>query len=103
MPIYEYQCAACGHHFDTIQKFCEEALIHCPVCGEPSLKKLISAAAFHLKGTGWYTTDFKNPTKPSLEGSQTKEKEKQEEGKKNINESDTKASTSETKKADKPD
>jgi putative FmdB family regulatory protein len=65
MPIYEYQCTACGHHFDTIQSFKDEALTHCPVCGEAALKKLISAPAFHLKGTGWYATDFKNPAKPS--------------------------------------
>lgn len=73
MPIYEYQCTACGHHFDTIQTFKEEALIHCPVCGEPTLKKLISAPAFHLKGSGWYVTDFKNQTKPNTESQENKE------------------------------
>jgi putative FmdB family regulatory protein len=61
MPIYEYQCKACGHTFDTIQTFSEEPLTDCPVCKEPALKKLVSAAAFHLKGSGWYVTDFKNP------------------------------------------
>ncbi|MEN9449415.1 MAG: hypothetical protein RJA83_29 [Pseudomonadota bacterium] len=61
MPIYEYQCKACGHTFDTIQSFSEESLTDCPVCKEPALKKLISASAFHLKGSGWYVTDFKNP------------------------------------------
>ncbi|WP_342219461.1 zinc ribbon domain-containing protein [Rickettsiella endosymbiont of Miltochrista miniata] len=61
MPIYEYQCKACGHTFDTIQSFSEEPLTDCPVCKEPALKKLISASAFHLKGSGWYVTDFKNP------------------------------------------
>lgn len=61
MPIYEYQCKACGHTFDTIQSFSEEALTDCPVCKETALKKLISASAFHLKGSGWYVTDFKNP------------------------------------------
>jgi putative FmdB family regulatory protein len=61
MPIYEYQCKACGHTFDTIQSFSEEPLTDCPVCKEPALKKLVSAAAFHLKGSGWYVTDFKNP------------------------------------------
>lgn len=76
MPIYEYQCTACGHHFDTIQSFKDEALIHCPVCGEASLKKLISAPAFHLKGTGWYATDFKNPSKSVPEEKATDSEEK---------------------------
>lgn len=61
MPIYEYECKACGHTFDTIQSFSEEPLTDCPICKEPALKKLISASAFHLKGSGWYVTDFKNP------------------------------------------
>jgi len=61
MPIYEYACKVCGHKFDTIQSFSEESLIDCPVCKEPALKKLVSASAFHLKGSGWYVTDFKNP------------------------------------------
>jgi putative FmdB family regulatory protein len=61
MPIYEYECKVCGHTFDTIQRFSEEPLTDCPVCQEPALKKLISASAFHLKGSGWYVTDFKNP------------------------------------------
>lgn len=61
MPIYEYVCKACGHTFDTIQSFSEAPLNDCPVCKEPTLKKLISASAFHLKGSGWYVTDFKNP------------------------------------------
>lgn len=61
MPIYEYQCKVCGHTFDTLQSFSEEPLIDCPVCKEPALKKLVSQAAFHLKGGGWYVTDFKNP------------------------------------------
>lgn len=63
MPIYEYQCQKCNHQFEAIQKFSDPALEECPECHLPALKKLISAAAFHLKGSGWYQTDFKN--KPS--------------------------------------
>ncbi len=63
MPIYEYQCHACGHELEAIQKMADEALVHCPECNKPSLKKLISAAGFQLKGTGWYETDFKNSGK----------------------------------------
>jgi putative FmdB family regulatory protein len=78
MPIYEYACKACGHTFDTIQSFNEEPLTDCPVCKEPALKKLISASAFHLKGSGWYVTDFKNPTAPKTEKTEQTEKTKEE-------------------------
>ena len=60
MPIYEYQCQECGHKFETLQKMSDDPLTECPKCHNPALKKLISAAAFHLKGSGWYETDFKN-------------------------------------------
>lgn len=59
MPIYEYRCQACGHELETIQKMSDAALTDCPECGKPELKKLISAAGFQLKGSGWYETDFK--------------------------------------------
>jgi len=60
MPFYEYECGACGHRLETLQKISDDPLIQCPECNEERLKKLISAAAFRLKGTGWYETDFKN-------------------------------------------
>lgn len=60
MPIYEYQCRACEHAFETIQRMNEPVLTECPDCGEDQLKKLVSAAAFRLKGSGWYETDFKS-------------------------------------------
>jgi putative FmdB family regulatory protein len=108
MPIYEYQCIACGHHFDTIQTFKDEPLTHCPVCGEATLKKLISAPAFHLKGSGWYVTDFKNPAKPSAESPkstagepQEKEKTKPEEVKKEASECNDTKSSAVTKTVDK--
>jgi putative FmdB family regulatory protein len=66
MPIYEYQCEACGHTLDTLQKISERPLIDCPVCGKPALKKLVSAAAFRLKGGGWYETDFKTGNKKNV-------------------------------------
>lgn len=59
MPIYEYQCTACGHVLEKIQKLSDPPLTDCPDCGRPELKKLISAAGFRLKGGGWYETDFK--------------------------------------------
>jgi putative FmdB family regulatory protein len=63
MPIYEYQCEACGHRLEALQKISEEPLSDCPECGRPSLQKLVSAAGFRLKGSGWYATDFKDSGK----------------------------------------
>ena len=63
MPIYEYQCESCDHELEALQKISDERLVYCPECGEATLKKLVSAAAFRLKGTGWYETDFKNQDK----------------------------------------
>ncbi len=64
MPIYEYQCTACGHQLEAFQKMSEDALKNCPECHQETLQKLISAAGFQLKGTGWYATDFRNKGKP---------------------------------------
>ena len=63
MPIYEYACVLCDHHLETLQKMSEDPLVFCPECGEESLRKKVSAAAFVLKGSGWYETDFKNSGK----------------------------------------
>ena len=60
MPIYEYQCTSCHHQFDLMQKMNDEPIKQCPQCLKNSVTKLISAAGFQLKGTGWYVTDFKN-------------------------------------------
>lgn len=66
MPLYEYRCGTCGHEFETLQKMSDEPLVHCPACNEPSLRKLVSAAGFRLKGGGWYETDFKAGNKRNL-------------------------------------
>ncbi|HLF30896.1 MAG: hypothetical protein A3I78_05055 [Gammaproteobacteria bacterium RIFCSPLOWO2_02_FULL_56_15] len=60
MPIYEYQCGQCNHKLEAIHKFSDTPMTECPECGESSLRKLVSAASFRLKGTGWYATDFKD-------------------------------------------
>lgn len=60
MPIYEYECTSCHHHFDLMQKINADPIKQCPVCEKDTVTKLISAAGFQLKGTGWYATDFKN-------------------------------------------
>lgn len=64
MPIYEYECSACGHRLETIQKMSDPPLQTCDNCNQPSLRKMMSAAGFRLKGTGWYVTDFKDKGKP---------------------------------------
>ncbi len=68
MPIYEYRCDACGHEMELIQKMSDDPMKDCPVCKESKLKKLISAAGFRLKGSGWYETDFKKTKKSSASG-----------------------------------
>lgn len=65
MPIYEYRCEACGHELEVMQKISDETLRDCPQCGKPALRKLISAAGFQLKGSGWYTNDSKSKGKKS--------------------------------------
>jgi len=66
MPIYEYQCLACGKELEALQKISDAPLEDCPACGEATLKKKVSAAAFRLKGGGWYETDFKTGNKKNL-------------------------------------
>jgi putative FmdB family regulatory protein len=64
MPIYEYRCDSCGFQKEHLQKMSEPQLTTCPECGKESYSKLLSAAGFHLKGNGWYATDFKGGGKP---------------------------------------
>jgi putative FmdB family regulatory protein len=66
MPIYEYQCPACGKELEVLQKVSDEPLRDCPQCGKATLQKKVSAAAFRLKGGGWYETDFKTGNKKNL-------------------------------------
>lgn len=60
MPIYEYRCSSCGHELEAMQKFSDAPLVACPSCNANALVKLVSAAGFQLKGSGWYATDFRN-------------------------------------------
>jgi putative FmdB family regulatory protein len=61
MPIYEYVCTKCGDEFEQLQRFSEKPLEKCKKCGG-KLHKLISTSSFHLKGTGWYVTDYARST-----------------------------------------
>jgi putative FmdB family regulatory protein len=64
MPLYEYQCDACAHRFEVIQKFSDAPIDVCPKCGG-SVKKLLSSPAIQFKGTGWYITDYARSGNPS--------------------------------------
>lgn len=66
MPIYEYQCEECGHKLEKLMKMSDPAPVTCPACEKPGLKKQVSAAAFRLKGSGWYETDFKTGSKKNV-------------------------------------
>ena len=68
MPIYGYVCRNCEHTLDALQKISDDPLVDCPECGEPQLKRQLSAPRFRLKGTGWYETDFKKDKQRNLHG-----------------------------------
>ncbi|MDG2107304.1 MAG: zinc ribbon domain-containing protein [Woeseiaceae bacterium] len=76
MPIYDYACKRCEHRFDVLQKISDPKLVDCPECGEPSLKKMLSAPKFRLKGKGWYETDFKTGDQRNLAGESDKKSAK---------------------------
>lgn len=78
MPIYEYRCDACGHQQEFLQRVSEPPLTECPVCRQPKFNKLLSAAGFQLKGSGWYATDFKQKPKPAEKKSEDKAETKPE-------------------------
>ena len=60
MPIYEYRCGKCGFQKEFLQRLNDAPLTQCPECGKRALSKMVTAAGFQLKGTGWYATDFKS-------------------------------------------
>jgi putative FmdB family regulatory protein len=109
MPLYEYVCDACGHRFEVIRKFSDAPLDRCPKCGGP-IHKLQSAPAFHLKGTGWYITDYgrKDSGSPGGEsnsgGDSGESKAETKTGEKSEPKTDAKSGTkSETKSETKSD
>jgi len=74
MPIYEYRCSDCGHELEALQKLSDPLLLACPACGKPALSKLVTAAGFQLKGSGWYATDFKSSgSKPAAKSTGDKD------------------------------
>lgn len=99
MPIYEYQCSICGHQLEVLQNISDQPLADCPKCHKPGLNKLISAAGFQLKGTGWYKTDYsaKGKSKPKEEESSTGSTETQSETEKKPSEAKTEKTADKTK------
>jgi putative FmdB family regulatory protein len=89
MPIYEYRCESCGHQLEALQKISDEPLTECPQCENGSLRKLVSATAFRLSGSGWYETDFKKSNKRNL----ASEKSGKSEGGKSDKSAKTQATT----------
>lgn len=67
MPLYEYECLKCGHRFERIQKFSDKPVSSCPHCKKGKVKQLLSASSFHLKGSGWYATDYAGKGKDKSE------------------------------------
>lgn len=80
MPIYEYYCSQCNKVHEVLQRLSESSLTQCPVCGSKGVQKIISRAAFQLKGSGWYVTDFKDkkPNKPESTTEENKTETKTE-------------------------
>ena len=74
MPLYEYQCDSCGHRFERIRKFSDPPVTSCPQCGS-AVQKLVSSPAFHLKGTGWYATDYAKKSGSKSEGPSAESKD----------------------------
>jgi putative FmdB family regulatory protein len=97
MPIYEYKCQSCGHYFEVLQRISEEPLSACPECKKNTLKKLVSAPNFRLKGQGWYETDFKKDNQKNLAGD--KEEKKSSKDKKS-DEKDPKKDANKKKKSE---
>jgi putative FmdB family regulatory protein len=102
MPIYEYECLACGKIFETVQKISEEPLTECRYCGG-RVNRLISNCSFQLKGTGWYVTDYKSSSSSPGNGSrQSESKEEKSESKveaKTEEKKETKSDTAPTQTA----
>ena len=96
MPMYEYECDACGHRFERIQKFSDPPIEECPNCGERKVQKLLSSPAIQFKGSGWYITDYaKKGGKADSAGSKAATGETK-------TESSTSSESTPAKPADKP-
>ena len=87
MPIYEYRCAKCGFQKEYLQRLSDAPLTKCPECGKKTFNKMVTAAGFQLKGTGWYATDFKNSGSKKKSGDKAAEGSSKESSKDSSKES----------------
>ena len=78
MPIYAYRCTTCGHEKEVLRRVSDPLLTVCPVCHAETFRKQVTAAGFHLKGSGWYATDFRGGTKPAGDSAEAKPADKGE-------------------------
>jgi len=105
VPIYEYACKNCDHKLDALQKMSDDPMLECPECGEPALKRLLSAPRFRLKGKGWYETDFKKDNQRNVHKSDTEpaksDKAESKAGKSETKKTEKKSESSSASKADK--
>jgi putative FmdB family regulatory protein len=108
MPIYEYRCSACGFEREYLQKLADAPIVVCESCGQSTMSKLVSAAGFQLKGSGWYVTDFKN-SGGKAKATETDKKEQKEPAAKDSqsgsaasSDADSKPSAAENKEKSKP-
>ncbi len=94
MPLYEYECDACGNRFERIQKFSDPLVDTCPVCNGP-VKKLLSSPAIQFKGSGWYITDYakKSPADPGKTDSKKPDSSSSSSGSSDGSKSDTSSTT----------
>lgn len=98
MPIYEYECGSCGKEREVIQGMSEGPIRKCPACGRLKLRRKISRSAFHLKGEGWYVTDYnKNGKKDEDEVKKGSAKDSKSESQNDSSENSSSSSTKETK------
>ena len=101
MPLYEYQCDACAHRFEVIQKYSDAPIEVCPKCGGV-VKKLLSSPAIQFKGTGWYITDYaKSGKSDSGTAASAKSESAEKSGDKSSEVSSSSASKSDSKQESK--
>ena len=96
MPIYEYKCSKCEHQFEVIQRFSDNPVESCPACNRKTVKKLVSAPSFRLKGGGWYETDFKTGSKKNIVDTKDKKSKQPKEQTKTTDKSKSKSSDKKT-------
>jgi putative FmdB family regulatory protein len=101
MPIYEYECEKCGTHAEVLQKFSDPPVSECDSC-HGKMKKLISQSTFHLKGTGWYVTDYASKSSSSSEPSRPSEKRGDASNSAEKKKMETKSATESSTKNDPP-